>query len=275
MTVPYCVQVGDKLNDEQLKEIQVVILETFSEVHKIYNNWNPDSEVAQLKQLPAGQSIVLSDPLAAFLAFVSEIVAHTEGRFDPTVDGLQHTWKKHLHVGEIPKQVTLAPLVQATGWHHVHLKGNLFWKDHTLTAIDLGGVAKGYAVDLIAERLIHAGYGSVYVEWGGEIRAVGHHPQGRPWKVGIHGLDAIDLTECAIATSGTYIQNWTIDGISYTHIIDPRTCEPLQASPISSVSVIASSCAEADALATALMLFPSIVDAQNWADSHGIRAYIQ
>ncbi len=274
MTIPYCIQVGDQLTDEQLKEIQGVILKTFSEINTIYNNWNPDSEVALLGQLPAHQSITLSDSLAAFLAFVDEIVLRTEGRFDPTVDRLQHAWKEHLHAGELPQQATLAPLVQATGWCHVHLEGKLFWKDHALTAIDLGGVAKGYTVDLIAQRLALAGYGSVYVEWGGEIRTVGRHPEGRPWKVGIQGLDAIDLLDSAIATSGTYIQNWTIDGISYTHIIDPRTYEPLQASPISSVSVIASTCAEADALATALMLFPSVADAQNWAYSHGIRAYI-
>ena len=273
MTIPYCVQVAGQLTDKQLEEVQGIILETFAEVNSIYNNWNPGSEVAQLKQLPAGQTIELSDSLAAFLAFVSEIVTRTEGRFDPTVDGLQHIWKKSLHAGTLPEHALLEPLVQATGWSHVHLDGKLFWKDHSLTAMDLGGVAKGYAVDLITERLVLAGYGSVYVEWGGEIRTVGQHPQGRCWKVGIQGFDTLDLTDNAIATSGTYIQNWTIEGVSYTHIIDPRSCEPLQASPISSVSVIAPSCAEADALATALMLFPSIADAQNWAHAHGIRAY--
>ena len=272
MTIPYCVQVAGQLNDEQLKGIQGVILETFAEVNAIYNNWNPDSEVAQLRHLPAGQPIILSDSLAAFLNYVSEIVTRTEGRFDPTVDGLQLIWKESLQAGALPEQALLTPLAQATGWSHIHLEGKLFWKDNSLTAIDLGGVAKGYAVDLIVERLALAGYGSIYVEWGGEIRTVGKHPQGRSWKVGIQGLDALDLTDSAIATSGTYFQNWTVEGISYTHIIDPRTCEPLQASPISSVSVLASSCAEADALATALMLFPSIKDAQNWAHAHGIRA---
>lgn len=274
MTIPYCVQVGGRLTDEQTQTIHQVILETFAEIHAVYDNWNSDSEVAALGKLAAHQSVELSEPLAAFLAFVGQVVTLTEGRFDPTVDLLQHVWKDHLRAGSLPDPSQLAPLVQATGWHHVHLEGRTFWKDEPLTAIDLGGVAKGYAVDLILERLAEAGYGSLYVEWGGEIRTIGSHPAGRPWKVGIQGLDAIELNNSAIATSGSYIQNWTIDGTSYTHIIDPRTSEPLHDCPISSVSVIAPTCREADALATALMLFPSASAAQDWATAHGIRAYI-
>lgn len=274
MTIPYCVQVGDRLSDEQTVQIQRLILDTFAEVNTIYNNWNPDSEVSRLGTLAAHQSIELSEPLTAFLRFVGQVVARTEGRFDPTVEPLQRVWKEHLRKGRVPERAQLAPIAQATGWHHIHLEGSSFWKDDALTALDLGGVAKGYTVDLIAERLDQAGYASIYVEWGGEIRTIGQHPEGRAWKVGIEGLSAIELSGAAIATSGSYIQNWTITGMTYTHIIDPRTGEPLHNCPISSVSVIAPTCAEADALATALMLFPSCAAAEAWASSQGIRSYI-
>jgi FAD:protein FMN transferase len=274
MTIPYCVQVGERLSEKQKCAVHQKILETFAEVHAVYNNWNPDSEVAMLGKLGAYRSVTLSESLAAFLTFVGELVSRTEGRFDPTVEPLQHIWKEYLHLSTLPPQSQLEPLMHALGWHHVHFEGRIFWKDEALTAIDFGGVAKGYAVDLIVTRLAQDGYQSVYAEWGGEIRTLGHHPSGRPWKVGIYGLYPIELNNEAVATSGSYIQNWTIDGICYTHLIDPRVGEPLHDNPISSVSVIAPTCAEADALATALMLFPSSSAAMDWASSHGIRAYI-
>jgi hypothetical protein len=84
----------------------------------------------------------------------------------------------------------------------------------------------------------------------------------------------LDLANKAIATSGCYIQNWTIDAVSYTHIIDPITKQPIQNSPISSVSVLASTCAEADALATALMLFPSKEAAETWASERKLHVFI-
>lgn len=162
----------------------------------------------------------------------------------------------------------------SVGWHFVHCVDRCFWKDSSLTALDFGGIAKGYAVDLLVEKLRAAGYQNFYVEWGGEIRTSGQHPSGRPWKVGIQGLSAIDLSNAAIATSGSYIQNWTVGSSSYTHIIDPNRKEPLQNSTITSVSVIASSCREADAIATALMLFPSKEEAQKWAQEKNYQVFI-
>jgi len=274
MTIPYCIQVGDPLTKKQNERIQGIILEIISQIHAVYNNWNPDSEISQLKKLPAYQPFQISEPLAQFLTFVGQIVERTEGRFDPTVDPLQHIWKKNLQNGVLPEQSILDSLIQATGWDHVHLEGKTFWKDEALTSLDLGAVAKGYAVDLMTEALQAEGFTSLYIEWGGEIRTVGKHPHHRPWTVGIEGLFPIPLENESIATSGTYIQNWSVDGISYTHIIDPRTCRPLQNCPITSVSVIAPTCAEADALATALMLFPSPEEARSWASIQGIRAFI-
>ena len=109
---------------------------------------------------------------------------------------------------------------------------------------------------------------------GWEINTRGLHPEKRAWKIGIQGLSTLDLTNSAVATSGSYVQNWTINSINYTHIIDPHTRLPLINAPISSASVIASTCLEADALATSLMLFPSKEEAEEWAKEHNLKVFI-
>jgi FAD:protein FMN transferase len=268
------------MDTKKAAAIEALILNTFMEVHRIYNNWNPESEISQLNRLPAKQKVALSLELASFLAQVDRIVAQTEGRFDPTVDPLQRLWKGCLQAGRLPSQEEQEHYAQAIGWNKIHLENGFFWKEHPLTAIDLGGIAKGYAVDLLCERLVHAGYPNVYVEWGGEIRTCGSRSQKEPWRVAIYRppsltpFPPIELKNSSIATSGSYVQNWEIEQVCYTHIIDPRTQYPLHDAPISSATVIAPTCTEADALATALMLFPSKEEAHFWAEEKKIKVYI-
>ncbi|MCH9626409.1 MAG: FAD:protein FMN transferase [Chlamydiales bacterium] len=259
MTMSYCIQV-----DILKPDLQEIVLATFEEIYSVFNNWNPESEISKLNALPANQPTELSPPLADLLQRVDHLVTLTEGRFDPTVASI----KERLLKGKLT-QPSLC-----VGWKTVHIDKSCFWKEHGETSLDLGGAAKGYAVDLITERLQSAGYQNLYVEWGGEIRTAGSHPTGRPWKVAIRGGKTLKMRDQAIATSGSYFQNWTIDGDHYTHIIDPARQQPLQDPPIISASVVSSSCFEADALATALMLFPSVKEAKAWARSRGIRAYL-
>jgi thiamine biosynthesis lipoprotein len=271
MTIPYSIQIGDPINEQQELEILALIERTFSEIDQIYNNWNPESEISQLNALKAHETVPISSELYLFLQKVGTLVQTTEGRFDPTVEPLCQLWKTALQSGSLPDPEKIATCRAAVGWHLLHFENRCFWKEHSLTACNFGGVAKGYGVDLLVERLQDAGYRHLFVEWGGEVRSTGDHPQGRPWKVAIIGLYPIDLSDQAIATSGSYIQHWEVDGITYTHIINPQTLQPLNPSPITSSSVIASSCCEADALATAGMLFPTQEAALQWAEAKNIQ----
>lgn len=262
MTIGYSVQIGDRNPDLALA--QEVILSTFATINQIYNSWNPDSEISGLNSMPAGEKRQLSLVLASFLKRVDGIVHLTEGRFDPTIAPI----KKSLLYGQLHSKRT------AIGWDKVHLEGDLFWKEHDATSIDLGGVAKGYAVDLIIEGLQKAGFRNLFVEWGGEIRTSGVNPKGRPWKVAIRGGEILKLEEAAIATSGSYRQKWVIGETVYTHIIDPVTKKPLSKTPITSASVLCETCFKADAIATALMLFPSQEEAYAWAEKHGLKIWL-
>lgn len=281
MTIDYKIIIGKPLNDSEEKKVRNVIQETFNEVNTLYNKWNPQSELSQLNHLNGDEKKRISPQLEKLLQLTDKIVKVTEGRFDPTIEPLQQLWKASLAKAEEPSPEQIQQALQLVGWNHIHVENGFFWKDHRETSLDLGGIAKGYAVDLITERLNATGYPDVYVEWGGEIRTSGQHPEKRPWKIFISRLDDTDpkhavahlsLNNDAIATSGDYLQFWKINKngreIIYFHIIDPRTGYPLEAhaGSIASASVLAPTCAFADGIATALMLFSTEKEAQEWVE---------
>lgn len=257
MSIPFVVQLGHKLNSTEKMEIEALIFSSFSEINRIYNPFNPQSEISAFNKLEADEKMQLSYPLFQFLNRVSSIVQLTEGRYDPT---LKKSGEK-----------------SSMGWGHIHNNEDVFWKDHSETSIDLCGSVKGFFVDQLVEKLQNLGYKNIYVDWGGEIKTFGLHPCNRKWKIGLMGSqDKICLYNSAIATSGNYLQKWSENGLTYTHIIDPITLNPLEItdSSITSVSVLNSSCMLADALATALMVFPTHEEAKKWAKKHGIKIWI-
>jgi len=276
MCIAYKVLVGDPLGSNKIPKIQQIIDETFDEIDAIYNEWNPNSEVSRLNTLKAGTSVKISAALECFLSDVGEAVALTGGLFDPTVEPLVRLWKNRLEAGTIPTQQEIDLLIPAIGWSNIHYGEGLFSKEHDATSFTFGGIAKGLLVDMLIEKLHAAHLKNLYVEWGGEIRTAGQHPEGRPWHILVtrrgtisSGVETVTINEGAIATSGNYHQQWTVRNSDkvYTHIIDPRTYYPLTVDnfSISSATVIARSCSLADALATTVMLFNSMEEAQSWA----------
>lgn len=276
MTISYRILIGHPLSDSQERAAQTLVRSTFEEVDRIYNKWNPQSELSRLNQLPAHTTISISPELEHFLAVTQKVVEISQGRFDPTVEPLQQLWKERFSLGTTPTKEDIAAIIPAIGWDKIHFGNGKFSKDHSATQLDLGGIAKGHCVDLLVERLNAAGHPNVFVEWGGEIRASGQHPDGRPWNIFIsrfgdsnpdHAIAHLPLQEEAIATSGDYLQHWTIEKTTYFHIFDPKNYQPLIASSksVSSASVRAPNCAFADGLATVAMMFPSLVEAETWA----------
>lgn len=284
MTIDYRIIIGKQLTPKEKKEAEKSVQQVFQHVDMTYNKWNPLSEVSKLNRLKAGMPASISTDLEQLLQQVDELVALTEGRFDPTIEPLQQLWRKRLEEGTIPTEDEIEAVVPSVGWKNIHFEDHLFVKDHDLTSLDLGGIAKGHCIDLMVKNLNNAGYPDVFVEWG-EIRASGKHPDGRPWNIYISRLGNTDpnqaiayvsLNNEAIATSGDYLQNWTVatPGLgqspytTFTHIIDPWTFQPLkiESNSLASASVLAPNCTLADALATAAMMFPSIAEANAWTE---------
>lgn len=279
MSMEWRAQMKGPVHDHQV--VERIIEKVFREINLVYNRWNPLSELSKFNRQPAHVYTKISPELESFLAFTGHFVELSEGRFDPTIEPLQTLWKKRLTRNEVPSQEEIDQILPAVGWKHFSVENGHITKDHDITSLDLGGIAKGYAVDLVIERLNAAGYPDVYFEWGGEIRATGQHPEGRPWIVWIAHLKsnnpqkAVDLVKLegeGIATSGDYEQFWVIrhpDGseTTYFHVLNPITGRPLisRNDSIASVSVVAPTCAIADALATSAISFPTLEEAEEWS----------
>jgi thiamine biosynthesis lipoprotein len=279
MTVPYRILVGHPLDDQANVGVEEVIRSTFAEIDQIYNKWNPSSELSQFNRWPANLFFPASRDLLNFLNRTAGLVELTQGRFDPTVESIQGVWKESLERGEMPQDETLKRYRAAVGWDNLVLTPDTLLKKDDLTQLDLGGIAKGYCVDLLTERLEELGYQNLLIDWGGELTARGAHPSGRQWNVAIRGIEqeaSIEATTAlqniAIACSGDYYQFWTIENkgnrLEFFHIVDPFTGYLLEKRKdgIASISVTAMSCMEADAIATAMMLYPDASDAKAWGE---------
>lgn len=277
MTIPYKVMVVNAKKDT----IQLILSDIFDEVNAVYNKWNSRSEISLLNNLKAFQKASLSPKLEEFFKITEKYVWVSGGRFDPTIESIQGIWREHLASGRTPSEKELQLPTLAVGWEKLIYKDHIFQKSNDNTRMDLSGIVKGFTVDLIAEKLIEIGIENFYVEWGGEIRAQGIHPDIRPWTVYIsqlfdtnpaHAIDIIELNNEAIATSGDYLQQWSVSTSegklkSYSHIMNPYTLQPMETSytSVASATVIAPTCLMADALATTALLFPNVLEAQLWA----------
>ena len=127
--------------------------------------------------------------------------------------------------------------------------------------IDLSAIAKGWGVDKLAEYLLQNGFNNFMVEIGGEIVVSGLNKDNQPWQIGIlhpDGLHSnlystIEVSNKAVATSGTYQNYFTLEGIDYSHIINPVTGYPVKHDLISA-TIVTGDCVSADAIATAVMV---------------------
>lgn len=286
MTMNYRIIIGKELSLEQREEVQKSVSDVFEGINSIHNKWNPYSELSKLNNLKAQVKCKLSPQLKLLLQKTQLVVELSEGRFDPTIESLQQLWKNKLDQKLVPTDAELAEIKPSIGWDKIHFDEGIFYKDHDLVRLDLGGIAKGFAIDTLFDQLKSLGDGNLFVEWGGEIRAGGRHPENRPWKIYIsrlgdehpeHAIDTLSLVDQSIATSGDYLQNWSIRSLgengkemtkTYFHIFDSQTLHPLETSDrsIASVSVIACDCTFADGLATAAMMFADCNSAEIWAE---------
>lgn len=204
----------------------------------------------------------------------------TGGAFDPTVAPLVELWGFGTtdRSDRVPPGEAVDRLLSATGHTHLELREAppAVRRTHTGVQLDLSAVAKGHAVDEIWKLLADAGLSAFTVELGGEVRSRGQRADGRDWSIGIENPDgtsvaeAVPLRNAAIATSGDYRNYFDYEGQRYSHIVDPRTGWAVS-HDLTAVSVISSTAATADALATALLVLGPEA-ALEFAEREGIAA---
>lgn len=233
----------------------------FNELTGTLSVFDPKSDIATLNRAAGKKPVPVSSATHTMLSLSLEYAAVTGGCFDPTIGPLVRFWG--FHHAEVPASLPARDDVQAAlrlcGYRHLKLKRSAAFLEQPGMAVDLGGIAKGFAVDVCFDKLLARNVSRVMVNLGGNIRAAGS-PGNGPWRVGVrHPFDGDSIVGVirliggqAVATSGNYERFVTIEGKRYAHIIDPRSGMPVQG--MAAVTVVAPTAVEADALSTALFV---------------------
>jgi thiamine biosynthesis lipoprotein len=232
------------------------------------STWEPDSAITRFNRAAPGSWLPLAPGFVLVLACALHVARSSGGALDPTAGALVSLWgfgpvARYQHSGfAFPADAAIQSARQRVGWQRlrvdvdamrIHQPGGM--------ELDLSAVAKGFAVDEVCRFLHCAGIDHHLVDIGGELRGAGMKPDGQPWWVDVQMPPEADgfmpsriaLHGLAVATSGDYLQSFTVNGRRYSHCIDPRTGFPVH-NGVCSVTVLHAQCMQADAWSTALMV---------------------
>jgi FAD:protein FMN transferase len=245
----------------QAEQAFKIVAEIFHDVDQRMSEWKPRSPIGTLNRVAGSGRVKLPDDLYQLVQRGVELGKMTEGAFDVSWAALWGVWDFRAEKPRVPSAESIAEKVALIDYRKIVLdeKGKFVSLSQKGMKIGLGGIAKGYALDIARERLGKAGIKDFLISGGGQVCAGGQR-NGRNWRVGIRDprgprddyLAKLDVSDRTVSTSGDYERFFLIDGIRYHHIIDPRTGYPSKG--LRSVSVIAADATLADALSTAAMI---------------------
>lgn len=262
------------------KKAQAALDELKTECLRIENKFSPFKETSEIKRInnrPDRGRIIIGDETAGLIRSALDYAKETEGAFDITVGPVKWLWG--LGSGQEPSKPPDPEIREAlkhVGWKKIRLSGDTLLFDDPETRIDVGGIAKGYALKRMAEIVRRGGISSFLINAGGDIIAGDPKPGGEEWLIAIQHPRRPDgfirkerLSNTCIVTSGDYERFFIEDGIRYHHIFDPATGYPARG--LISATVVSDDPIRADVYSTAL-----IAAGKKWDSGPvpGVRKYI-
>ncbi len=247
-----------------------------AEVRRIeakYSRYRDDSVTTAINRAAGDAAINVDAETSGLLDFASTLHAQSDGAFDLTSGVLRRAWD--FKQGRLPSQDALDRLLPQVGWSKIE------WDAPTLRLragmeVDFGGIGKEYAADRAASVAVEIGARHGLINLGGDVRVIGPHVDGQPWRIAVQDprgdpgttIAYLNVPHGAMATSGDYERYFVHGGQRFSHLLDPRTGWPVQ--HWRSVSVVAPLAIAAGACATVAMLKP--VDAAlTFLDTQGVR----
>lgn len=261
------------------EDLSLGMLEVMNGVNNSLSTFNKNSVISKIN---ANEEVVLDTLFTNMFTKAMEISRITDGAFDITVAPLVNAWgfgfdpssdKKWLSEAEIDS------IKQFVGYEKVWIEDGKVVKSDPRVMLDASAIAKGYGCDLVAEYLRSMGCENFMVDIGGELVVGGVNPNGTKWRIGVSTpqseagnamAEILEVTDCAVATSGNYRQNYQTEEGMVGHTIDPRTGRPA-VNNIVSATIIAPTCMVADAFATAAMVISDSTVINKW----GVETYLQ
>src|SRR5690606_24909562 len=240
--------------DLERRDFKEVIDSVLTVFNQSLSTYIPNSEISRFNR---NDSLVFELPfMLPVLEKSAEVYERSNGAFDPTIGPLVNVWGFGPDGAKPKDSIDVHTLLPLVGYDKILFDDKMVRKAQPGLYLDFSAIAKGYAVDVVAELLEGNGIQNMLVEIGGELVAKGVNDKGEIWRVGINRPDEEDMTNelfsivaldnKALATSGNYRNYYEIDSVRYSHTIDPRTGYPVQHGLLSA-TVVAADCMTADA----------------------------
>ena len=265
----------------RLNEAVSAAFETFHEADALMSVHRPDSQISRVNREGALHPVRVAPGLFSVLEHAGRIASESGGAFDVTIGPLTRLWGFIWKEYRLPTDSELARVKPLVDFNLLRLDAASATVELARPGmmVDLGGIGKGVAVDWAIARLRSFGVTNAMVRAGGDLRVMGTPPGREAWDVQIEdpGKEgrrvAIRLRDAALSTSGSYENYFMINGRRYSHILDPRSGLPVQG--IASCTLIAPTCAESDAWATACFVYGVESSLQEFGDRFPMRFVLE
>lgn len=257
----------DAAPDTDVQALQTALAAAVQQVDAQMSPWLPGSDLNRLNHAPVGAWVTLPAEILEVLVCALDVCRLSAGAFDPAAGALVDAWgfgavRDAPDAEAIRTATSAAPVARTPTYEALELdSGMLRVRKHAPVHLDLCGIAKGYAVDRMADVLRQNGVPHALVALDGELRAVGGQADGQPWAVAVESPETgrrsvhsvVELQDLAVATSGDYRHYLQVGDARLAHTMDTRRGAPVR-NEVASVTVLARQCVHADAWATALLV---------------------
>lgn len=244
-------------SEEQARTAIKAAMAEFQRIDDLMSNYKPGSTISRVNQVGSSVKIPVGEEVSRLLREAVAISIASNGAFDPTIWPVYQLWGFD-QGGKVPSPDIIAKKLDLVGYRNLDFdsySSSVGFKIKGM-GLDLGAIAKGWAVDRAMEILVSHGIRNAIIDAGGDLRVIGARPGKDFWRIGIrHPRDpgalifSFELNDTAIVTSGDYERFFSAGDVRYHHILDPATGQPARG--CQSVTVLAPTAAEADACATA------------------------
>lgn len=237
-------------------------IEEVRRIEKLFTTYDDGSQTNLINTNAGVKPVQVHPEVLALIERSIKLSALTQGAFDISYGSLdKRLWNFDKSMTSLPDRAVARKMVRLINYRNILLdkrKGTVFLKEKGMR-IGFGGIGKGYAADRAREVMKREGVTSGIVNAAGDLTVWGTQPDGKPWTIGIADPDrkhlpfaSVQLTNSSVATSGNYEKYVVIDGVKYSHTIDPKTGYPVHG--IKSVTIICLSAEIADAMATPVIV---------------------
>lgn len=254
------VQISAYTTENRAKTLQKGMNEV-AHLDALFSAHRSDSEISLLNARAGDSFVVLAPETNALLKKALYWAQKTGGAFDPTIGPVVALWQIGAANPTIPHNIPLQRAIKRVSYRDLVLSNDAVMLRHEEQALDLGGIAKGFAADHVASFLKSQGIKSALIDLGGNVVAIGKRADGKPWQIGIQdpqkprgtAIGSVSIANRSVVTSGVYERYFEKNGKRYHHIFSPKTGYPVE-NGLLSVTILSDSSADGDALSTALFV---------------------